>query len=240
ELEMLRGLVAKGVPEQFRRQVWMECSGALDMAQDEEKRGLVSDQDKEEIELDLLRTAAETHPLAQDEHSIDRLRSVLCAYASLNPDVGYCQGMNKIAFGLLSAGLDPDDALALLRCLLDGGILPADLFKPPMLTLQADQLVLEELVSRCLPELAEHLSVRLEGSVPLAPVTVSWFLTLFADYLPEPMRLRVWDVLFADGYEAVFQACLAILKLCEPTLLHCDTPVAMYTVLQDVRSMMDH
>ncbi|KAJ1961185.1 hypothetical protein GGI12_003383 [Dipsacomyces acuminosporus] len=255
ELEAFHDLLAKGVPDQFRRQVWMECSGALelppfsvsspktlDSSNDagEDDWVLVSNQHREEIELDMLRTAEESHPLAHDEHCIACLRNILYTYASQNPDIGYCQGMNKIAFGLLAAGLDAEDSLALLRSLLDGGILPGDLFKPPMLSLQADQLVLEELVSRSLPDLAQHLNAKLEGAAPLAPITVSWFLTLFVDYLPEPMRLRVWDMLFANGYEAVFQACLAILKLSQPTLLQCASPTAVYSVLQDIRGMMEH
>ncbi|KAJ2768430.1 threonine synthase, partial [Coemansia linderi] len=148
--------------------------------------------------------------------------------------------MNKIAFGLLRAGLDASDSLSLLQCLLDGGILPAGMFKSPMAVVQTDQLVLEELVERRLPQLSAHLRVKLGGAAPLAPATVSWFLTLFVDCLPEPHRLRVWDMLFVRGYPAVFQACLAILELNQPALLLCATPVAVYALLQNVRAVMEH
>ncbi|KAJ2743109.1 hypothetical protein GGI20_003995 [Coemansia sp. BCRC 34301] len=239
--EKFYALVARGIPADFRRQVWMECSGALDIRPGRAMSSQCAD--IEEIDLDLQRTADHSmDPCAQggDENGIACLRYILYSYAHANPDVGYCQGMNKIAFGLLSAGLDASDSLSLLRCLLDGGILPAGMFKSPMATVQADQLVLEELVARRLPQLSAHLRLKLGGAAPLAPATVSWFLTLFVDCLPEPHRLRVWDMLFVHGYPVVFQACLAILELSQPALLLCATPAAVYAQLQNVRSVMEH
>ncbi|KAJ2006563.1 hypothetical protein GGI04_001839 [Coemansia thaxteri] len=238
EHERLYGLVSRGVPENFRRQVWMECSGALDI---QPSRHVPECAHVEEIELDLLRSASiGNRDLTLSEPRADCLRHILYSYAHANPDVGYCQGMNKIAFGLLSAGLDADDSLALLRCLLDGGILPAGMFRSPMTAVQADQLVLEELVARRLPLLSTHLRVKLGGAAPLAPVTVSWFLTLFADCLPEPHRLRVWDMLFVHGYPVIFHACLAILELNQPALLRCATPAAVYALLQSMYTVMEH
>ncbi|KAJ2059332.1 hypothetical protein GGI17_004465 [Coemansia sp. S146] len=244
--EKLHALVARGIPEDFRRQVWMECSGALDIATT--GSGMSPEcANIEEIDLDLQRTTttadhdmAPCTPHDDDDSGIACLRFILYSYAHANPDVGYCQGMNKIAFGLLSAGLDASDSLSLLRCLLDGGILPAGMFKSPMAVVQADQLVLEELVARRLPQLSAHLRLKLGGAAPLAPATVSWFLTLFVDCLPEPHRLRVWDMLFVHGYPVVFQACLAILELNQPALLLCATPVAVYALLQNVRNILEH
>ncbi|KAJ2455387.1 hypothetical protein GGF42_003431, partial [Coemansia sp. RSA 2424] len=245
EHEKFHALVARGIPGDFRRQVWMECSGALDIRPSCDMSPECAD--IEEIDLDLQRTAATTAdsdmvPCAysDDENGIACLRYILYSYAHANPDVGYCQGMNKIALGLLSAGLDASDSLTLLRCLLDGGILPAGMFKSPMATVQADQLVLEELVARRLPQLSAHLRLKLGGAAPLAPVTVSWFLTLFVDCMPEPHRLRVWDMLFVHGYPVVFQACLAVLELNQPALLLCATPAAVYALLQSARSIMEH
>ncbi|KAJ2254952.1 hypothetical protein GGI13_001873 [Coemansia sp. RSA 455] len=246
DYEKFYALVSRGVPEDFRRQVWMECSGALDIVRP--SRGMSPEcANIEEIDLDLLRTVTTAGhnmdprtPTDDDDNGIACLRYILYSYAHANPDVGYCQGMNKIAFGLLSAGLDASDSLSLLRCLLDGGILPAGMFKSPMAVVQTDQLVLEELVARRLPLLSAHLRLKLGGAAPLAPATVSWFLTLFVDCLPEPHRLRVWDMLFVHGYPVVFQACLAILELNQPALLMCATPVAVYALLQNVRNVLEH
>ncbi|KAJ1668788.1 hypothetical protein IW140_000144 [Coemansia sp. RSA 1813] len=240
EVDKLHTLIAKGIPNEFRRQVWMECAGALDIQPYEAAERA---EHVEAIELDLHRTAGRVlrlPPGIDEEAAIRCLRWVLCEYASANPEIGYCQGMNKIAFGLLSAGLNMSDSLLLLRSLLDGGILPANMFRSPLDAVQNDQLVLEELVCRRLPQLSMHMRTRLAGAVPLAPVTVTWFLTLFVDCLPEAHRLRVWDMLFAHGYPAVFQACLGILELSQDALLLCKTPVAFYTLLQDVHRIMVH
>ncbi|KAJ2771304.1 hypothetical protein IWQ56_001835 [Coemansia nantahalensis] len=232
----LHELAARGIPAGLRRQVWMECAGALDMP----ASAVACIPPQEDIELDLPRTSGIHELPGRHDADVAKLRHVLYGYAAANPDTGYCQGMNKIALGLLAAGLDAGDALAMLRVMLDGGVLPAGLFRPPMARLHADQLMLEELVARWLPRLAEHLRATLAGAAPLAPVTVSWFLALFVDCLPEPHRLRVWDMLFVSGYAAVFQACLGILATCEDALLRCATPAAVYTLLQNVHGIMAH
>ncbi|KAJ2559044.1 hypothetical protein EV175_000524 [Coemansia sp. RSA 1933] len=241
EVDKLHALIAKGIPGEFRRQVWMECAGALDMQLHEAPERA---EHVEAIELDLHRTAGHVLRLPSglgEETAIRCLRWVLCGYASANPEIGYCQGMNKIAFGLLSAGLNMVDSLLLLRSMLDGGgILPANMFRSPLDAVQTDQLVLEELVCRRLPQLSMHMRTRLAGAAPLAPVTVTWFLTLFVDCLPEGHRLRAWDMLFAHGYPVMFQASLAIIELNQEPLLQCKTPVAFYTLLQDVHHTMLH
>ncbi|KAJ2615678.1 hypothetical protein H4S08_001124 [Coemansia sp. RSA 1365] len=235
--DKLYSLIAEGIPARFRRQVWMECTGALDKTFSYVD---CSSSRREEIELDLPRTTVDTRSPHYDDLAMTSLRYVLYGYAAASPGTGYCQGMNKIAYGLLSAGLGASDALAMLQAVLDGGVLPEDMFRSPMVGLQADQLVLDELVARRLPLLSEHLRAKLGSTASLAPVTVSWFLSLFVDCLPETHRLRVWDMLFAHGYAVIFQGCLAILELCQDALMQCATPTGIYMMLQNVCDIMKH
>ncbi|KAJ2156787.1 hypothetical protein GGF46_004950 [Coemansia sp. RSA 552] len=221
EHERFHALLAKGVPAEFRRQVWMEGADALEL---EPFQCPTSQAVAEEIELDLVRG---------DYEAEAELRLVLHGFVAARADVGYCQGMDRVADGLLRAGLCAPDAAAMLRAIV-GGVVPAGVYRAPMTLLQTDQQVLGALVARRLPRLSRHLHTL---GVALAPVTVSWFLTLFVDALPEPHRLRVWDVLFVRGYAAVFQAALAILSACRCHLLRCTTPAAAYTLLQDVRAL---
>ncbi|KAJ1647387.1 hypothetical protein LPJ64_001229 [Coemansia asiatica] len=220
----LHALVCRGVPAEYRRQIWMECAGALDQPVHEVyQRAAI-----EAIELDLLR--------ADEDPSLSAcLRRVLYGYALANPAVGYCQGMDKIVYGLLRAGLSSSDSLALLHSLLDR-ILPVDMFTAPMSRVLDDQRVLETLVAKRLPRLAQHLQKI--GSVTLAPVTVSWFLTLLVDCLPEAHLLRVWDVLFLRRYPAIFDASLAVLELMQSELLGCWNCTSVYELLQNVRQYM--
>ncbi|KAJ2790500.1 hypothetical protein H4R20_007006, partial [Coemansia guatemalensis] len=237
DYDKLYSLIAEGIPARFRRQVWMECTGALDKPVNYVD---CSSSRREEIELDLPRTTVATRNSSYDDLALASLRYVLYGYVAASPGTGYCQGMNKIAYGLLSAGLGASDALAMLQAVLDGGVLPEDMFRSPMVGLQADQLVLDELVARKLPLLSEHLRAKLGSTASLAPVTVSWFLSLFVDCLPEQHRLRVWDMLFAHGYAVIFQACLGILELCQDALMQCTTPTEIYTLLQNVRDVVRH
>ena len=52
-----------------------------------------------------------------------------------------------------------------------------------------------------------------------APQTTQWCNTLLAYCLPLPVLLRVWDVVFLDGWKALFRVCLALLQAVEADLL---------------------
>jgi len=49
--------------------------------------------------------------------------------------------------------------------------------------------------------------------------TTQWCNTLLAYCLPLPVLLRVWDVVFLDGWKALFRVCLALLQAVEADLL---------------------
>ncbi|PIN97092.1 hypothetical protein AB205_0138240 [Aquarana catesbeiana] len=96
--EKIRKLVAMGIPESLRGELWLIFSDAVtDLATHpgyynrlvEESMGrccMVTD----EIERDLHRSLPE-HPAFQNETGIAALRRVLTAYAYRNPKIGYCQ-----------------------------------------------------------------------------------------------------------------------------------------------------
>jgi len=46
-----------------------------------------------------------------------------------------------------------------------------------------------------------------------------WLLTLLAYWLPIHVLLRVWDVVFLDGWKAMFRMCVALLLAVEDDLL---------------------
>ena len=46
-----------------------------------------------------------------------------------------------------------------------------------------------------------------------------WLMTLLAYCLPLPVLVRVWDVVFLDGWKALFRIALALLKAVEEDLL---------------------
>ncbi|KAJ2783139.1 hypothetical protein GGI15_002684 [Coemansia interrupta] len=213
---------AVAVAPEARPALWAALAQGVETAED--TMGLPV----EDIDLDVLRTA-------DDPRVVGSLRHVLHSYCHARPATGYCQGMDKIAHALLRALGAPTQASAaatalhVFHLLLDR-ILPPDMFHAPLARLMDDQRVLACLVARRLPRLAHHLHL-LDAS--LAPVTFSWFATLFAGVLPDPLLWRLWDVVLVEHcYAPVFEAALVVLAVVERELVACVVAEQVYGVLQ--------
>ncbi|XP_063809519.1 TBC1 domain family member 8 isoform X2 [Pseudophryne corroboree] len=207
--EKIRKLVAMGIPESLRGELWLIFS-VTDLATHpdyytklvEESMGkccMVT----EEIERDLHRSLPE-HPAFQNETGIAALRRVLTAYAYRNPKIGYCQSMNILTSVLLLYAKE-EEAFWLLVAVCER-MLP-DYFNHRVLGAQVDQSVFEDLIQERLPELAEHIT----DLTTLASISLSWFLTLFVSIMPLQSAVNVVDCVFFDGIKAIFQVGLAVL-----------------------------
>ena len=49
-----------------------------------------------------------------------------------------------------------------------------------------------------------------------------WFLTLFSDYFPQEVVVRIWDIYFQEGRKTIFRFAIALLKINEEELLNAD------------------
>lgn len=105
----LKNLIRAGIPHEHRSKVWKWCvdlharkfkdstepgyfQTLLQKAL--EKQNPASKQ----IELDLLRTLPNNkHYSGPTSEGIQKLRNVLLAFSWRNPDIGYCQGLNRCA-----------------------------------------------------------------------------------------------------------------------------------------------
>lgn len=70
------------------------------------------------------------------------------------------------------------------------------LTRGPLTDLQADQRVLQDLLSEKLPRLMAHLG---QHRVDLSFITFNWFLVVFADSLISNILLQVWDAFLYEG-----------------------------------------
>ncbi|XP_068124360.1 TBC1 domain family member 8 isoform X2 [Hyperolius riggenbachi] len=209
--EKIRKLVAMGIPESLRGELWLIFSDAVTdlVTQPDYYARLVEESMgkccmvTEEIERDLHRSLPE-HPAFQNETGIAALRRVLTAYAYRNPKIGYCQSMNILTSVLLLYAKE-EEAFWLLVAVCER-MLP-DYFNQRVLGAQVDQSVFEELIQERLPELAEHIT----DISTLASISLSWFLTLFISIMPLQSAVNVVDCFFFDGIKAIFQIGLAIL-----------------------------
>mmetsp|Transcript_15714 Transcript_15714/g.38760 ORF Transcript_15714/g.38760 Transcript_15714/m.38760 type:complete len:934 (-) Transcript_15714:366-3167(-) len=169
-----------------------------------------------QIEKDVPRTLPMA-PVMKTEEGREALRRILICYYFRNPQaVGYCQGMNLVAAGLLSA-MPEDDAFWALVCVIESRI---GYYTKSMAGLLVDQHVLSSLISYYLPGLYDHLK-KLE--VTVASFTTSWFICLFMETpVPYEVCLGLWDYLFCYGDEMLFQVALAALKKKRKEMLDID------------------
>uniref|UniRef100_A0A4W5NIL0 TBC1 domain family member 8B n=1 Tax=Hucho hucho TaxID=62062 RepID=A0A4W5NIL0_9TELE len=209
--EKIQKLVAMGIPESLRGELWMTFSDASSelASHPDYYSGLVTESmgqsslATEEIERDLHRSLPD-HPAFQNVKGIAALRRVLTAYAHRNPKIGYCQSMNILASVLLLYTKE-EEAFSLLVAVCER-MLP-DYFNRRVIGAQVDQSVFEELIRDRLPELAEHIP----DLSPLSSISLSWFLTLFLSVLPFRSAVCVVDCFFFHGIKAIFQLGLAVL-----------------------------
>ncbi|GAA6225238.1 TBC1 domain family member 8 [Lates japonicus] len=210
--EKIQRLVAMGIPESLRGELWMTLSDASSELESHQGyyTSLVqksmghSNLATEEIERDLHRSLPD-HPAFQNPTGIAALRRVLTAYAHRNPKIGYCQSMNILASVLLLYAKE-EEAFWLLVAVCER-MLP-DYFNRRVIGAQVDQSVFEELIRERLPELAEHIP----DLSSLSSVSLSWFLTLFLSVLPFHSAVCVVDCFFFHGIKAIFQLGLAVLE----------------------------
>ena len=147
------------------------------------------------------------------------LGRVLRAYASSDPELGYCQGMSFVAGVLLMVLEREDEAYGALVLLLQG---EAHALRPYYdASLSALQLHLWQLGRLMPPRLSAHLESI--GALP-SLYAASWLMTCFASDFPASVSQRVMDVVLADSSRvdaALLKAAVALLCARERALMAC-------------------
>jgi len=136
----------------------------------------------------------------------ERLYRVLCAYAHVDPEVGYCQGMGFVA-GLLLLYLREAEAFAAFCVLMrDAGL--RELYLEGFGALQ---LRMWQLTAMVPVDLSEHLESH--GVTPVLFAS-GWFLTSFGSEAEVSFACRVLDRAFSrrSAPEAILRAGVAILR----------------------------
>ncbi|RKP06141.1 rab-GTPase-TBC domain-containing protein, partial [Thamnocephalis sphaerospora] len=216
-------------------QIWLECSGAYKIRKPGYYQQLLESQpDKtcpfyDQICMDLHRTLPDNVFFGGDGPGVPKLRRILSAYAWHNPTTGYCQGMNiMVATLLLVFPTSEENAFWMLVYILDH-LMPEEYHGNQLTTVQADQRVLEDLWRDSSPQAAGHLKA---CGVDPAAVTISWFMSLYAESMPLETLLRVWDVILIEGQTALFRVGVALLLLNERDLLKLHSAAALYNYLK--------
>jgi len=169
-----------------------------------------------QIKLDVPRTFAGIAPFGEEQQQ--RLFRMLCAYTCLNPEVGYCQGMNFVGgLILLVAGSEEEEeeVFWFFAQLMNEGQL-SGLYAPGFPVLQRYICSFDALMSELEPELREHLVAQ---DMQPAMYLHHWFLTLFVDGLPLQTVLNFWDVIICSGLESLLKLTASLLQCLKQSLL---------------------
>ncbi|XP_032955902.1 TBC1 domain family member 2B isoform X2 [Rhinolophus ferrumequinum] len=235
----LKNLIRAGIPHEHRSKVWKWCvdlhtrkfrdgtepgyfQTLLQKAL--EKQNPASKQ----IELDLLRTLPNNkHYSCPTSEGIQKLRNVLLAFSWRNPDIGYCQGLNRlVAVALLY--LEQEDAFWCLVTIVEV-FMPRDYYTKTLLGSQVDQRVFRDLMSEKLPRLHAHLE---QYSVDYTLITFNWFLVVFVDSVVSDILFKIWDSFLYEGPKVIFRFALALFKYKEEEILRLQDSMSIFKYLR--------
>jgi hypothetical protein len=214
------------------------------------------------IERDLTRTYPR-HPMFEtalvdggrsdqsvENKGVSMLRRVLCAYAALDEECGYCQGMNYVAALALvhvcgedASRNDPMRSMSKRHLGAQAserdlaGSAEEDCFWFLVALLRSRRTSLRELylpgmvgAQRCLfvygavlAQLAPKVAAHMakEGLEPNMYAT-HWFVTVFSAQFPFALVARVWDAFLAEGWKPVYRVAVALLSTNEKAILAMD------------------
>ncbi|XP_030586896.1 TBC1 domain family member 2B isoform X2 [Archocentrus centrarchus] len=235
----LKALIRCGVPHEHRSQVWRWCvffhvkkfrdqlpadyyETLLNVAR--EKPNPASKQ----IELDLLRTLPNNkHYSSPSAGGIQKLRNVLLAFSWRNPDIGYCQGLNRLA-AITLLYLDQEDAFWTLIAIVEV-FMPRDYYTKTLLGSQVDQRVFKDLMNEKLPRLHAHFE---QHKVDFSLITFNWFLVVFVDSVVSDILFKIWDAFLFEGPKIIFRFALALFKYKEEEFLKLQDSTAIFKYLR--------
>lgn len=237
--EKLRNMVIfEGIPHSLRPQIWMSLSGAYEKRRKSQSSyteivkasnidHLVT---SKQIEKDLTRILPSNYCFATlNGIGIPRLRRILRGIAWMFPEIGYCQGTGVIVASLLLF-LDEEDCFWLMATIVED-LLPASYYSSSLLGIQADQRVLQTLISNYLSTVDDKLK---QHDIEVSLITYQWFLTLFTSVVHMKIMLRIFDWFFCDGSIVLFQITLGMLKIKEPALMQLENSAQIFNGLSDI------
>ncbi|XP_061078314.1 TBC1 domain family member 2B isoform X2 [Conger conger] len=249
----LKALVRSGVPHEHRSKVWLWCvafhvkkfpesarpdyyEGLLAAAREKQNPAV------KQIELDLLRTLPNNkHYCSPESQGIHKLRNVLVAFSWRNPDIGYCQGLNRLA-AIALLYLEEVDAFWCLVAIVEV-FMPRDYYTKTLLGSQVDQRVFKDLMNEKLPRLHGHFEAY---KVDFSLITFNWFLVVFVDSVVSDILFKIWDAFLYEGPKIMFRFALALFKHKEEEFLKLQDSMAIFKYLRyftrtilDVRKLMN-
>ncbi|KAE8915950.1 hypothetical protein PF005_g7771 [Phytophthora fragariae] len=211
------------------RELYLELAGMETL---EDKATLGSTGVEGEIDRDIERTFPANPFFSEEGDGRRLLGNVLKAVALHADDIGYCQGMNYVVAALILVvqdaqeatnldleGLSVQEAVFWLTISLIRRKGMADLWKHKMPGLSRCIYLFQQLLKLHFYDLSAHFrQIGMHSNI----LVTQWFVTVFARVLSTLTLTRVWDLIFMDGWKAVYRVALAITSELRPKLLDMD------------------
>merc|ERR1719499_1197442 len=233
----LKARIRKGIPAEFRREVWVYISGSreLRIVHDGIYAQFLScgreSGFETQIRKDINRTYRQHIAFKDPDSAMQQsLFNVLNTYALYNPDVGYCQGMNSVA-ALHLMYMEEVDVFWLLHSLtMSEKYRMKGVWERNMPDINLRFFQFEHLVRHFMPKTAKHLDE--QHIISCSQYQASqWFITGFlATKIPTRILLRMWDIYLNEGIKALFRFGLAIIMHFQKDILNSEMEDIITTV----------
>jgi hypothetical protein len=205
--------IARGFPGELRGLLWQLIASSKSSALEEVYHSTLSETSPHEkaIKRDLSRTSFVKNS------NMESLFKIIKAYSLFDPEVGYTQGMAFITVPLL-INMSESEAFCLLVHLMKDYQF-RELFLPDMPGLHLRLYQFDRLLEDTLPGVHAHLA---RQGVRSSMYASQWFLTMFAYKFPLQIVVRIYDIVIAEGYEAVLKFGVALMKRNAETIMALD------------------
>ncbi|KAK9454517.1 rab-GTPase-TBC domain-containing protein [Dipodascopsis uninucleata] len=202
--------IQNGLPPPLRGTIWQLMASSKSLAIEEVYTSLLTEASPHEkgIKRDLSRTS-----FAKTVNQ-DSLFNVIKAYSLWDPEVGYIQGMAFIVVPLI-LNMKEEEAFSLLVDLMKAYSLRT-LYLPEMPGLHLKLYQFDRILEDTLPAVHVHLA---RQGVLASMYASQWFLTFFAYKFPLQMVLRIFDIVVAEGLEAILRFGIALMRRNAETIM---------------------
>jgi hypothetical protein len=152
------------------------------------------------------------------------LFNVLRAYAVLDPDVGYCQGMSDVVGFLLMYVPEEDAFWILVELLNNPKYAMSGMYVTGFPRLKQMQWIFDQLFEKMVPKAYKHLVCEFENgiidfkageNITSLYYTTKWFMCWFIDGLPFALLVRLWDMFLWKGSDFIYTVAITSMKLNE-------------------------
>eukprot|EP00466_Bigelowiella_natans_P014306 jgi/Bigna1/67108/fgenesh1_pg.3_\ len=234
------------IPMPLRAKIWSVSSGASEIrknhGEDYYQELLAQAREKKdhpeylemfrEIRQDIRRSL----PSVLGSTGRRKLSNVLKAYCMRNPNaIGYCQGMNVIAGGLITACGDEEDAFWLLTRVVED--MAEGCYTRYMAGMSLYIKVFERLLMYTLPDLSRMLEQK--GVIP-SSFASQWMLCLFmSNPFKRLQALDLWDFYFLHGPNVLFTIGIGLLRFHKERLIRAGRDDLLDFILHNITEGVD-